>query len=82
MERRKYRISDIISVIVSCITLCTLVVSMVFWFFKTDALPARVEKTEKRLDDVETELIKNSTKTDLIYQGVIEIRSVLLRGEK
>ena len=78
-EHRKLRITDIISIAVSVVTLTTVVSSVFFWFYKTDGLPARVENNEKRIDKLENQIIENNTKTDLIYQGVLEIRGVLLR---
>lgn len=77
MEHR--RLSDKISVVVSIITLLTVISSMFFWFYKTSELPNKVEKHEERLDRLEKQIIENNTKTDLIYQGVLEIRSTLLR---
>lgn len=79
MEHRRWRISNILSIAVSIVTLVTVVSSMLFWFYKTDGLPARVENNEKRIDKLEKQIIENNTKTDLIYQGVLEIRGVLLR---
>jgi len=78
-ERRKLRITDLISIAVSVVTLVTVVSSMFFWFYKTDGLPLRVENNEKRIDKLEKQIIENDTKTDLIYQSVLEIHSVLLR---
>ena len=78
-EHRKLRITDIISIAVSVVTLTTVVSSMFFWLYKTDGLPSRVENNEKRIDKLEKQIIENNTKTDLIYQGVLEIRGVLLR---
>lgn len=78
-EHRKLRITDIISIAVSVVTLVTVASSMFFWFYKTDGLPSRVEKTEQRIDKLEKQIIENNTKTDLIYQGILEIRGVLLR---
>lgn len=78
-EHRKLRITDIISIAVSVVTLVTVASSMFFWFYKTDGLPSRVEANEKRLDKLEKQIIENNTKTDLIYQGILEIRGVLLR---
>ena len=78
-EHRKFRIADLISIILSLVTLFTVITAGFFWFYKTDALPARVEKTENRLTILETQMVENSTKTELIYQGILEIRSVLLR---
>ena len=78
-ERRPLRFTDMISIAVSVVTLVTVASSMLFWFYKTDGLPSRVENNEKRIDKLEKQIIENSTKTDLIYQGVLEIRGVLLR---
>ncbi len=78
-ERRKLRVTDLISIAVSVVTLVTVVSSMFFWFYKTDGLPLRVENNEKRIDKLEKQIIENDTKTDLIYQSVLEIHSVLLR---
>ena len=78
-ENRKLRLTDIISIAVSIVTLVTVASSMFFWFYKTDGLPSRVENNEKRIDKLEKQIIENNTKTELIYQGVLEIRSVLLR---
>ena len=79
MEHRKLSVTDIISITVSAVTLITVASSMFFWFYKTSELPAKVEHHEERLDKLEKQIIENNTKTDLIYQGVLEIRGVLLR---
>ena len=78
-EFRKLRITDTISIIVSLVTLLTVVSSIFFWFYETSELPAKVEANEKRIDSLEKQIIESNTKTDLIYQGVLEIRGVLLR---
>lgn len=78
-EKRKFRVTDLISITVSIITLFTVIASGFFWFYKTNELPARVKDTESRLDKLEGQMIENKTKTDLIYQGVVEIRTVLLK---
>ena len=79
MEQRKLRITDLLSIVLSLVTLITVISSGLFWFYKTDELPRRIDKTEARLDKLEAQMIENSTKTELIYQGVLEIRSVLLK---
>lgn len=78
MEYRHFSISETLSVILSLVTLILVVSSMFFWFHRTNELPARVTSAEQRLDKLEAQLIENSTKTDLIYGSVLEIRSVLL----
>lgn len=78
MEHRRLSIAETLSVILSLVTLISVVSSMFFWFHRTNELPARVTSAEQRLDKLEAQLIENSTKTDLIYGSVLEIRSVLL----
>lgn len=78
MEHRPLSIAETLSVILSLVTLISVVSSMFFWFHRTNELPARVTSAEQRLDKLEAQLIENSTKTDLIYGSVLEIRSVLL----
>lgn len=79
LDQKNLKFTDSISIAVSVITLITVASSMFFWFYKTDGLPSRVENNEKRIDKLEKQIIENNTKTDLIYQGVLEIRGVLLR---
>ena len=81
-NRKPYRIADIISIALSIITLITVISAGFFWFYKTNALPTRVDDVEKRVDKLEKQLVENNTKTDLIYQAVLEIRGVLLRHER
>ena len=78
-DQKNLKFTDILSIAVSVITLVTVASSMFFWFYKTDGLPSRVENNEKRIDKLEKQIIENNTKTDLIYQGILEIRGVLLR---
>ena len=79
MDKHQYRIADIISISLSIVTLLTVISGGFFWFYKTNALPSRVDNVEQRVDKIERQLVENNTKTELIYQGVLEIRSVLLR---
>lgn len=79
MDKHHYRIADIVSIILSLVTLLTVISGGFFWFYKTNSLPSRVESVEQRVDKLERQLVENNTKTELIYQGVLEIRSVLLR---
>lgn len=78
MERRHLSLGEHLSIILYLVTLITVISSMFFWFHRTNELPARVTNNEKRLDKLEAQMIENNTKTDLIYSGVLEIRSVLL----
>lgn len=78
-EHRHFRLADSVSIILSLITLCTVISAGFFWFYKTSALPGRVDDAEHRLDKIERQMVENNTKTELIYQGILEIRSVLLK---
>jgi hypothetical protein len=86
MEQRKFRLTDLLSITLSIVTLFTVVASGFFWFYKTDELPKKINEvqekvaiSETRIDKLEAQMIENKTKTELIYQGVLEIRSVLLK---
>lgn len=86
MSEKKLKVADILSITLSTITLITVISVGFFWFYKTDELPRKVQETnlrvelaESRLDKLELQMVENSTKTQLIYQGVLEIRSVLLK---
>lgn len=76
---KKLRITEILSIIVSSTTLITVISGAFFWFHQTSMLPNRMENAEKRIDKLEAQLIENNTKTELIYQAVLEVRSVLLK---
>lgn len=78
-DRRKFRLTDLVSLLLSIVTLITVISGGFFWFYKTNSLPTRVDTVEQRVDKLEKQLIENNTKTDLIYQAVLEIRSVLLQ---
>ncbi len=78
-DRRKFRLTDLVSLLLSIVTLITVISGGFFWFYKTNSLPTRVDTVEQRVDKLEKQLIENNTKTDLIYQAVLEIRSVLLK---
>lgn len=76
---QKTKLTEILSITISLVTLVTIISAGFFWFYKTNSLPARVDIAEQRLDKIEKQMIENSTKTDLIYSSVLEIRAVLLR---
>ena len=77
----KVKFTDVLSISLSVATLLTVISAGFFWFYQTDALPQRLDVTEKRISKLEAQMVENSTKTELIYQGVLEIRSVLLRRQ-
>lgn len=70
---------EIITMIISICTLISLFGSVMFWIYKANELPKVVENHEHRIDNLERQITENNAKTDLIYQAVLEIRSVLLR---
>lgn len=74
----KLSIPEKISVIVSCITLFSVLFAGTFWVYKTNELPTIVDSHEKRISNIEKQLAENNTKTELIYQSVLEIRRVLM----
>ena len=79
MDKHHYRIADIVSISLSIITLLTVISGGFLWVYKTDSVPSQVDSVEQRVDKIELQIVENNTKTELIYQGVLEIRSVLLR---
>lgn len=72
------RISTKLSVVISVITLLTVFLSGCFWFYKTDSLPKKVEEHDKRIAELEKQMVMNNTKTELIYQAVLEIRRAVV----
>lgn len=70
--------SEKLSIIVSLFTLCSVIFAGLFWIFKTNELPRIVDAHEKRISNIEKQIAENNTKTELIYQSVLEIRRVLL----
>lgn len=72
------KLSDKISIVVNILTLLSLVAVGLMWFYKTSALPSTVENHEKRISNIEKQIAENNTKTELIYQSVLEIRRVLM----
>lgn len=79
-EHKHFRLADFISIVLSIVTLLTVISAGFFWFYKTSALPQRVDSAEKRLDKIEKQMIENNIKTELIYQAILEVRSVLLKN--
>jgi|GEM_PF-3811965 len=78
-ERRKpLRIVDMVSIAMSMITIMTVICAGFFWFYKTNALPNRMDKAEARLTTLENGLIENRTKTDLIYQSILRVETHIL----
>ena len=70
--------SEIITMIISICTLISLIGSIMFWIYKANELPKVVENHELRIDNLERQITENNTKTELIYQAVLEIRRSVL----
>ena len=66
MDKHHYRIADIVSISLSIITLLTVISGGFFWFYKTNALPSRVDCVEKRVDKIDRLFVENNTTSELI----------------
>lgn len=63
------------------IAIGTIIFAIIFWFYKVDGLPKKVDNHETRIITLEHENIEFRTKQDLLLNAVLEIRAVLLRKE-
>ena len=70
--------NEIVTMIISICTLISLFGSVMFWIYKANELPKVVENHEQRIDNLEKQITENNTKTELIYQAVLEIRRSVL----
>lgn len=61
------------------IALATIVLAVIFWFYKIDGIPQKVENHETRITSLEKDNIEIKTKLDLALAGIYEIRAVLLK---
>lgn len=61
------------------IALATIVLAVIFWFYKIDGIPQKVENHETRIISLEKDNIEIKTKLDLALAGIYEIRAVLLK---
>ena len=61
------------------IALATIVLAIIFWFYKIDGIPQKVENHETRITSLEKDNIEIKTKLDLALAGIYEIRAVLLK---
>lgn len=69
------------SIVIACIAAVT------FFIYETQGLPPRVTKlesdmiqTNQKISEMQTEMSKNSTKTDIILEDVKLIKAHLLNG--
>ncbi len=72
----------------SIITIGSVILAVVAWFFMMNGLPTRMESAERRVTTLEkdvselkTSLASQSTKLDMTLNAVYEIRAVLLKGK-
>ena len=61
------------------IALGTIIFAIIFWFYKIDGIPKKVENHEIRIATIEKENIEYRAKQDLMLQAIYEIRAVLLK---
>ena len=61
------------------IALGAIVFAIIFWFYKIDGIPKKVENHEARITSLEKDNIEIKTKLDLALAGIYEIRAVLLK---
>lgn len=59
------------------IALGTIIFAVIFWFYKIDGIPQRVENHESRLVELEQNKIELQTKMDMTLNSVMEIRALL-----
>ena len=59
------------------IAIATIIFAIIFWFYKIDGIPQRVENHESRLVELEQNKIELQTKMDMTLNSVMEIRALL-----
>ena len=59
------------------IALGTIIFAVIFWFYKIDGIPQKVENHESRLVELEQNKIELQTKMDMTLNSVMEIRALL-----
>ena len=57
------------------IAVVTIILAIIFWFYKVDGLPAKVSNHETRITQLENETIELRTTLKLTLQAVYEIRN-------
>ena len=67
-----------LSIALSVLTLLGILFTGSFWFFKTNELPQQVNNHEERISQLEKQMVENNTKTELIYQAILEIRRAVV----
>lgn len=61
------------------IAILTIIFAIIFWFYKIDGLPKKIDNHEARITSLEKDNIEIKTKLDLALAGIYEIRAVLLK---
>lgn len=67
-----------ISMLLSICTLIGVIGTCGFWFYETNELPKKVQDHETRIAALEKQMVENNTKTELIYQAILEVRRAVV----
>lgn len=59
------------------ITVLTFLGMLSFWIFTMNGIPPRVEKLEKNIQEINTQVIRNDTKIDVILEDTKFIKQLV-----
>lgn len=81
----KENTSFILNIIKLTSIIITVIVAITFFIYQTQGLPPRVsklevdmEKTNKKITEIQTEMSKNNAKTDIILEDVKIIKNAIV----
>lgn len=81
----KENTSFILNIIKLTSIIITVIVTITFFIYQTQGLPPRVsklevdmEKTNKKITEIQTEMSKNNAKTDIILEDVKIIKNAIV----
>lgn len=81
----KENTSFILNIIKLTSIIVTVIVTITFFIYQTQGLPPRVsklevdmEKTNKKITEIQTEMSKNNAKTDIILEDVKIIKNAIV----
>lgn len=81
----KENTSFILNIIKLTSIIVTVIVAITFFIYQTQGLPPRVsklevdmEKTNKKITEIQTEMSKNNAKTDIILEDVKIIKNAIV----
>ena len=63
----------------SIVSVCFIIFSALFWFFTINGIPSRVSVLEKKVGNIETQLAKECTKTDIILEDTKFIKQIIIQ---